>query len=99
MSNEGNEGQKQHLMIRIETDDYDAWLQTHYEFVETRKEYGITDGPVCRDIDNPSAALFHITVESLPRAQECFQSDTFCDATRRAKVTGREFYMAERRTR
>lgn len=87
----------QHIMIRIMTDDYEAWLKTHYEFVETRRAYGITDGPVYRDIDNPNAALFHITAESLPRAMEWFKSPTFREATARAKVTGREFYLAERR--
>jgi hypothetical protein len=86
----------QHIMIRIMTEDYDAWLKTHYEFIETRRSYGITDGPVYRDIDNANAALFHIMVESLPRAMEWFQSPTFKEATARAKVTGREFYLAER---
>ncbi|GIK37168.1 MAG: hypothetical protein BroJett011_10010 [Chloroflexota bacterium] len=87
----------QHIMIRIVTEDYDAWLKVHYEFVETRRTYGITDGPVYRDIDNPNAALFHIMVESLPRAMEWFSSSTFKEATARAKVTGREFYLAEKR--
>ena len=27
----------QHIMIRIMTENYDAWLQVHYEFTETRK--------------------------------------------------------------
>ncbi len=60
----------QHIMIRIVAEDYDAWLKVHYECGETRRTYGITDGPVYRDIDNPNAALFHIMVESLPRAME-----------------------------
>lgn len=87
----------QHIMIRIMTEDYEAWLKVHYEFVETRRSYGITDGPVYRDIDNPNAALFHIMAESLPRAMEWFSSSQFKEATVRAKVTGREFYLAEKR--
>ncbi|HKZ86059.1 MAG TPA: hypothetical protein VJ793_20685 [Anaerolineae bacterium] len=85
-----------HIMIRIMTEDYDAWLKVHYEFTETRKTYGMTDGPVYRDIDNPNAALFHIMVDDVPRAMEWFKSPLFKEATARAKVTGREFYFAER---
>jgi hypothetical protein len=38
------------IMIRVETEDYDAWLKTHYDHVEDRHSYGMTDGPVYRDI-------------------------------------------------
>ena len=85
------------IMVRIEMTDYDAWLAIHYEFTDKRREYGMTDGPVYRDVDNQNAALFHIHAEDLPRAMEWFQTDTFKEATRRATVTGREFYLAERR--
>jgi hypothetical protein len=43
------------IMIRVEAEDYDAWLKTHYDHVEDRHSYGMTDGPVYRDIDNPNA--------------------------------------------
>ena len=87
----------QHIMIRINTEDYDAWLKVHYEHVKDRQAYGITDGPVYRDVDDPNAALFHIMVDSLPRGLEWFGTETFRNATQRARVTGREFYMAEQR--
>jgi hypothetical protein len=88
----------QHILIRILTRDYDAWLKVHNEFAETRKTYGIMDGPVYRDIDDPNAALFHISAENLPRAMDWFKSQQFKEATIRAKVTGREFYLAERQS-
>lgn len=50
---------------------------------------------VYRDIDSPKAALFHIRTADLERAQAWFGSDKFRQATRRATVTGREFYIAE----
>jgi len=84
-------------MIRIEMQDYEAWLKVHYEFTEQRKGFGMVDGPVYRDIDNPNAALFHIHAEDLPRALEWFQTDTFREASGRATVTGREFCVGERR--
>ena len=71
------------IMIRVEAEDYDAWLKTHYDHVEDRHSYGMTDGPVYRDIDNPNAALFHIHVENLDRAMQWFRTDTFKDATNR----------------
>ena len=87
----------QDIMIRIEMRDYEAWLQTHYDFVEERKRYGITDGPVYKDTSTPNAALFHIRAEDLDRAMQWFASDTFKEATKRATVTGRQFYLAQKR--
>jgi hypothetical protein len=84
-------------MIRIEMDDYDRWLATHYDHVEDRKAYGMEDGPVYRDIDNPNAALFHIRTHDVERAMEWFRSDTFRNATQRATVRARELYLAEAR--
>ena len=43
------------IMIRVEAEDYDAWPKTHYDHVEHRHSYGMTDGPVYRDIDNSNA--------------------------------------------
>jgi len=66
-----------HLLIRIEMDDYDRWLATHYQHTEDRKSYGMMDGPVYRDIDNANAAMFHIHTENLERAMQWFRSDVF----------------------
>jgi hypothetical protein len=88
----------QDIMIRIETDDFDAWKQQHDLHRVSRSKYGITDGPAYQDLDNPNAALFHISVEDVATAMQWFQSDTFKEASRLAKVTGRQFYMAQRRS-
>ena len=85
----------QDIMIRIETDDYEAWKVQHYLHVENRASFGITDGPVYRDIDDPNAALFHLIVEDMDRARGWFETDTFREATRLAQVTGRTFYVAQ----
>ena len=86
-----------HLLIRIEMDDYDRWLATHYQHTEDRQSYGMVDGPVYRDIDNPNAAMFHIRTEYLERAMQWFSSDVFKEASRRATVRNREFYLADSR--
>jgi hypothetical protein len=43
----------------------------------------------------PGAALFHISVADMDTAMGWFRSDTFKEATRLAKVTGRSFYLAQ----
>ena len=88
----------QHIMIRIETDDFDAWSEQHYLHVKGRSDHGIIDGPAYRDMDNPNAALFHIMTEDMDRAMQWFKSDTFKEASKLAKVTGRTFYLAQPQT-
>ena len=54
--------------------------------------------PAYRDLDDPGAALFHISVEDMDTAMGWFRSDTFKEATRLAKVTSRHFYLAQPQT-
>jgi hypothetical protein len=89
----------QDIMIRIETDDFEAWKEQHYLHAQNRLSYGITDGPAYQDMDNPNAALFHIKTEDMDRAMEWFKSETFKEASRLAKVTGRAFYLAQPQAR
>ena len=89
----------QDIMIRIETDDFEAWQEQHYLHAQNRSRCGITDGPAYRDLENPNAALFHIRVEDLDTAMGWFRSDTFKEASRLAKVTGRSFYLAQPQAR
>jgi hypothetical protein len=92
-------GAVQDIMIRIETDDFEAWKTQHYLHAQNRLSYGITDGPAYQDMDNPNAALFHIKTDDMDRAMEWFKSDTFKEASRLAKVSGRTFYLAQPQTR
>ena len=85
----------QDIMIRIQTDDFEAWKEQHYRHAANRARYGITDGPAYRDLEDPGAALFHISVADMDTAKGWFRSDTFKEATRLAKVTGRSFYLAQ----
>ncbi len=47
----------QDIMIRIETDDFEAWKTQHYLHADNRAAFGISDGPAYQDIDNPNAAF------------------------------------------
>ena len=88
----------QDIMIRIQTDDFEAWKEQHYLHAASRARYGITDGPAYRDLQDPGAALFHISVQDMDTAMGWFRSDTFKEATKLAKVTGRSFYLAHPQT-
>jgi hypothetical protein len=84
------------LIARVEVKDFDAWLRVHRENAAKRAEYGMTDGPIYRDIDNPNALLVHTHVDDLGRAQEWFASEAFKAASGQSTAVGREFYAAER---
>jgi hypothetical protein len=88
----------QDIMIRIQTDDFEGWKEQHDLHAANRARYGITDGPAYRDLDDPGAALFHISVQDMDTAMGWFRSDTFKEATRLAKVTSRSFYLAQPQT-
>lgn len=83
------------LFIRIEAQDYDAWLQVHNELAPERRRYGIEDGPIYRALDTPNAALFHARTDDLSRAMEWFRSDVLKKASPRATVTRRTYHVAE----
>ena len=55
-------------MIRVTPDDFDRWFAEHDGAQESRLEYGITDGPLYRDISDPNALLIHLDVEDMDRA-------------------------------
>lgn len=86
------------LIARVEVENFETWLHIHRSNTENRREYGMTDGPVYRDIDNPSAVLVHTHVEQLDRALQWFGSATFKEANAKSTATGREFYIAEKQS-
>jgi len=85
-------------MIRIQAGDFGAWKEQHCLHAASRARYGITDGPACRDLEDPGAALFPISVADMDTAMGWFRSETFKEAARLAKVTSRRFYLAQPRT-
>jgi heme-degrading monooxygenase HmoA len=87
------------MMARVEAEDFDTWLRSHRSQAGQRRGYGMTDGPIYRDVDDPSAAFVHIHVEDLARAGQWFRTDEFMQATRQAGVIRREFYLADKQER
>ena len=87
------------MMARVEAEDLETWLRSHRSQAEQRRVYGMTDGPIYRDVDDPNAAFVRIHVEDLARAGQWFQTKEFAKATSRAGVIRREFYLADKQER
>ena len=87
----------EHIMIWLRTEDYDRWQGIHDGFVEQRKEYGIAEDHVYRDVNDPSAAFVHLVVDDAAQAMQWTQAPQFKSGTVAAKVTDRAIYSAERR--
>ena len=87
------------MMARVEAEDFDTWLRSHRSQAGQRRGYGMVDGPIYRDVDDPNAAFVHIHVEDLARAGQWFRTSEFMEASRRAGVIRREFYLADKQER
>jgi hypothetical protein len=60
-----------------------------------RSEYGMTDGPVYRDVGDPGSVLVHLNCEDLERAKKWFADDRFKQAVVRAGKVQRHVYFAQ----
>ena len=80
------------MMARVEVEDFERWLVNHRSQSGRRADYGMTDGPIYRDIDDARAAFVHLHVEDLDKAREWFRTEEFAQATKKAGVTGRTFF-------
>jgi hypothetical protein len=86
-----------HLLVRVEVGDFDTWLRTHLRNTENRASFGLLDGPIYRDIDDPNAVLVHSYTDDMPRAMKWFETDAFTDASKQSTALRRDFYLAEER--
>lgn len=81
-----------HTFARVEVADFDTWLGVHRTNAGNRRSFGIVDGPIYRDIDEPNAVLVHTWTKEPVRAAKWFQTDTFKESTRAAGGLRRTFY-------
>ncbi len=82
-----------HTMARVEVVDFDTWLRVHRANAENRRSFGIIDGPIYRDIDEPNAALVHTSTDDPARAAQWLQTEVFKESTRASGTLGRTFYV------
>jgi hypothetical protein len=81
------------MLARVEVKDFQTWLVNHRSQSEARTGYGMVDGPIYRDIDDPNAAFVQIHTEDLAKAREWFQTEEFARSTEKAGVIRREFFI------
>lgn len=92
-----NQDYLHHLFIRVIVPDFGAWYREHVSHAPARAIFGLAEGPVYRELDNPNAALVQLNTNDLPRALEWFKTSEYREATMRAQVQAREFYDTTRR--
>jgi hypothetical protein len=80
------------MLARVEVEDFQTWLVNHRSQSGARARYGMTDGPIYRDIDDPNAAFVQIHAKDLAKAQEWFRTEEFARSTEKAGVLRREFF-------
>jgi hypothetical protein len=81
-----------HTMARVEVADFVTWLRVHRANAENRRSFGILDGPIYRDVDEPNAILVHTSTDDPVRAAQWFETPAFKESTRVSGVLRRTFY-------
>ena len=88
-----------HSMARVEVADFETWLRVHRANAENRRKFGIVDGPVYRDIDEPNAILVHTWTDDPSQAAQWFQTEAFKEASIASGALRRTFYTATKQER
>jgi len=81
-----------HTMARVEVADFDTWLRIHHANAENKASFGILDGAIYRDIDDPNAVLVHTSTQDPARAAQWFQTAAFKESTDASGLIRRTFY-------
>jgi len=81
-----------HTMARVEVAEFDTWLRVHRANAENRHSFGIVDGPIYQDIDEPNAVLVHTSTDDPVRAAQWFKTAAFKESTHVSGVLRRTFY-------
>ena len=81
-----------HIFIRVVVPDFGAWYREHVNQAKARATYGLRDGPIYRELDNPNAALVRLDTNDVPKALKWVKPSEFREACLRTQVQAREFY-------
>ncbi len=83
------------IMIRVTPENYDQWIKEHDGCRTARSEYGMTDGPVYKDVGDSKSVLVTMECEDLERAKGWFADERFKAAVVRAGKVSRQVYFAQ----
>jgi hypothetical protein len=83
------------IMIRVTPENYEQWIKEHDGCRSARSEYGMTDGPVYKDVNDGKSVLVHMDCEDLERAKQWFADQRFKEAVVRAGKVTRHVFFAQ----
>jgi hypothetical protein len=83
------------LMVRVNTPDYDTWLNAFVSSENGLLEAGINQWTVYQDTWNSNIVMVHFIADDIDRAMAFFRSDEFKEINARSGATGRTFYLAQ----
>lgn len=85
------------LMIRVVSQDFDNWWSVVQQQADILAQYGLSFGPLYRDVDNANAGLIHFIAQDMERGMAYFARPEFKEVSKRAGTISREFYVADKK--
>ena len=76
------------IFVRHQVADYDVWRPGFDEHGAVRREYGLTDAGVYRDVADGNAVTLAFTTDDLDRAREFLASSDLRETMSRVGVVG-----------
>jgi len=74
------------VFVRHTVADYDTWKAGFDEHGATRREYGLTDAGLYRDVDDANNVTIVLTTDDVGRAREFVGSDDLRETMQRVGV-------------
>jgi len=74
------------MIVRHRVKDFDAWRSIYEEHGAARRQYGITDVSLHRDVEDPNDVVIVFRVDDLGRAQEFAATEDLRETMERAGV-------------
>jgi heme-degrading monooxygenase HmoA len=76
------------MIVRFQVDDFDRWKTVFDGMGDARREHGIADASVHRNVSDPDTIITILRAKTLRDAQAWGNSDTLREAMSRAGADG-----------
>jgi heme-degrading monooxygenase HmoA len=76
------------MIVRFEVEDFDRWKTVFDKMGEARREHGIVDATVHRNVSDPDTIVTILRAKTLRDAQAWGNSDTLREAMTKAGAVG-----------
>ncbi|MBN1527710.1 MAG: hypothetical protein JW895_01520 [Thermoleophilaceae bacterium] len=75
------------IFVRHDVADFDTWKPGFDDHGSVRREYGLTDVGLYRDVENPNSVTIVLTTDDVARAREFIGSDDLRETMQKLGVT------------